>query len=290
MSPEAVHRRFVFVIAAVALLLGACDQKAFRDRFFPGSAEQFAKSYLALFAERNFQAIEATINPVTKGPELRANLEKVAASFPPERPKNVVVIGRHIVEDHGSREIALSLQYEFSNFWVLANVALHETAEGFLVDGTYVHQRPEPLENLNDVTLADKNVRHYALLAAAILVALFSLLMLIQCLRMPGLSWKWLWAFVIVTSVGRVTLNWTTGELSFDPLNALLFGASAWRETAYAPVMLSVAMPLGALLFSILYGHVPALGKFARATGGSHRRKRGSKRGKTRIKGRPLAV
>lgn len=288
MSLEAIIRKFVFT-SAMLLLLSGCDQKALRDQLFPDPAEQFAKNYLALFHERDFHAIEAKINPVVKNGELRANLEKVAASFPPEHPRKVVILGRHVVDDHGSKEITLSLQYEFSNFWVLANVALRETAAGFLVDGTYVHQRAEPLENLNDFTFADKELRHYLLFAAAILAALFSLAVLIWCVRMPGLRWKWLWALLIVSSVGRVTLNWTTGEVSVDALNIVPFGASAWKETAYAPVMLSVALPLGALIFSVLYGRMPARSKSLRPRAGSHR-KRLAKSAKSGIKGRPLVA
>lgn len=289
MSLEAINYRFVAALAVVFLLCG-CDQKALHDQFFPDPAEQFAKNYLALFRERDFRTIESKVSDSVRGPELRENLEKVAASFPPEQPKSVVILGRHVVDDHGTQEIALSLQYEFANFWVLANVALHQAPDGFVVDGTYVHQREEPLENLNGFTLADKDLRHYALLATAILVTLFSLLVLIQCLRTPGLRWKWLWAFVIVASVGRATLNWTTGEVSIDAMNAVLFGASAWKESAYAPVMLSVAMPLGAILFSVLHGWLPVGGKFWATTATHSRRKRVSKSGKVRIKGRAIAA
>ncbi|HAI69239.1 MAG TPA: hypothetical protein DCM38_07375, partial [Gammaproteobacteria bacterium] len=49
----------------------------------------------------------------------------------------------------------------------------------------------------------------------------------------------------------NVTVNWTTGGINIDPLSILLLGAGFRKVGLYGPVLISVAIPLGAIIFMI---------------------------------------
>jgi len=48
-----------------------------------------------------------------------------------------------------------------------------------------------------------------------------------------------------------MSLNWTTGNIDFQPISVLLLGAAYWRTSLFAPVILSVSLPLGAVIFML---------------------------------------
>jgi hypothetical protein len=49
--------------------------------------------------------------------------------------------------------------------------------------------------------------------------------------------------------VGKLIVNWTTGELGFSLLSFQLFSASFIRASDFDPWLVSVSLPLGALVF-----------------------------------------
>jgi hypothetical protein len=60
---------------------------------------------------------------------------------------------------------------------------------------------------------------------------------------------KWLWLIFIALGLFQFHLNWTTGAWNLQPLSFLLLGAGFTKAAPAAPLILSVAFPLGAILF-----------------------------------------
>lgn len=59
---------------------------------------------------------------------------------------------------------------------------------------------------------------------------------------------KWPWMIFILLGVGKVAVNWTTGEWQVMPLAVQLFSVSALSDS-YGPWELAVSFPLGAIAF-----------------------------------------
>jgi hypothetical protein len=59
---------------------------------------------------------------------------------------------------------------------------------------------------------------------------------------------EWLWMIFILIGIGRFPVNWTTGQWTFSPFYFLLFGAGSFAQP-YSAWLVSVAVPLGAILF-----------------------------------------
>ena len=60
---------------------------------------------------------------------------------------------------------------------------------------------------------------------------------------------KWLWIIFMLIGIGKYSFNWTGGQMSFTPLAIQLFSAAAFKGGLYAPWVISVSVPIGALSF-----------------------------------------
>jgi hypothetical protein len=60
---------------------------------------------------------------------------------------------------------------------------------------------------------------------------------------------KWLWILFIALGFLKLQLNETTGAWTIQPLYFLLLGAGFTKAAPATPLFLSVAFPLGAVLF-----------------------------------------
>jgi hypothetical protein len=71
---------------------------------------------------------------------------------------------------------------------------------------------------------------------------------LVTCVRTTVTPTKWLWILLILPGVGKVSVNWTTGDWQVMPLAIQLLSASA-LSSRYGPWVVAVSFPLGAILF-----------------------------------------
>jgi ABC-type Fe3+-siderophore transport system permease subunit len=60
---------------------------------------------------------------------------------------------------------------------------------------------------------------------------------------------RWLWIIFMLFGFGRYSFNWTTGQMAFQPIFIQLIPTSAFKGAPYAPWIIYICMPFGALLF-----------------------------------------
>jgi hypothetical protein len=142
----------------------------------------------------------------------------------------------------------LSFEYQFPSKWLLINVATQKKGGVSTIIGFNVYPLSDSLENINRFTLTGKTPLQYATLAFAILIPLFILSVLVLCIRTKMTKRKWLWIIFILFGIGRLTVNWTTGQWQVAPLYFLLLGSGAFAPP-YGAWLISISLPLGAILF-----------------------------------------
>jgi hypothetical protein len=87
-------------------------------------------------------------------------------------------------------------------------------------------------------------------LGGAIIAAIFTLTVLVVCIRTKMQRRKWLWILFILFGFGRLSVNWTTGQWGIGVLAVQLFSASAHADF-FGPWIVSVSLPAGAVIFLI---------------------------------------
>ena len=243
-----IHIRSAFV--TLVLLLVGCSQEELLERFASKEDQAVATTYIEKLRARDFEALENEIDPSIKPADLRSKLEGMAASIPQGEPTSRKLVGAHSFSTPDSKTLNTTFEYGFGGRWVLINVALKDQNGKRTIVGLNVNPQTQSLEEQNRFTFADKTSKHYAVFAWAIAAALLSLTSLIVCVRTKLPGRKWPWVLFIILGVGKLSLNWATGEVAVAPLSVQLFSAGA-AAALYGPWVVSISLPLGAVVFLI---------------------------------------
>lgn len=241
--------RYVMRVGVLlALLLAGCGRTALMNHFAPQADQQAARGYIDLLRQHKFNQIEKAIDPSIRTATLHDKLAEMAAALPPQNPVSVKIVGANSFSSSGITERNLTFEYQFPHRWMLINIALRKRNGVTTIIGFRVKALPNSLENLNQFSLSGKGILQYVVLALAALAVLVSIYALVLCVRTRIVRRKWLWIVFILCGVGKVSINWATGQWGFMPISIQIFSAGAFAPL-YGPWILSVSFPLGAVLF-----------------------------------------
>jgi hypothetical protein len=240
--------RHLLTAFSCLIVLAGCSQETLLKKFATPEDEATAKQYVDHLRNRRFDEIEKVADASISGPNLRDVLMRMADMLPDREPDSVKLVGAHSLHEPSGFTKNLSFEYGFSGRWFLINVATREQAGKATIVGFNVYPQPAPLAEQHRFGLKGKTALQYAILALAAILPLLTLYALVVCVRtrMPGR--KWPWVLFILAGVGKVAVNWTTGEWNVAPLSIQLFSAAAFAPV-YGPWVVAVSFPLGALVF-----------------------------------------
>jgi len=81
------------------------------------------------------------------------------------------------------------------------------------------------------------------MLGLGVALAIFSIVVLVVCLRAPLRRKAW-WAEGILVGIGQLRFDWTSGAFDLVPVAVQLLSASFEHADPVAPFVLSVSFPL----------------------------------------------
>jgi hypothetical protein len=230
------------------VVLGGCSQEAMLRKLSSPEDESTARAYIDQLRARDFAALEQAIDPAIAGPDLHGNLVKMADMIPAQEPTSVKLVGVQSFHKSDEKTVNIALEYRFGEQWLMAEVAVQTKNGVKRIVGLHVVPQSKSLEAQNKFSLAGKTLIQYFVLAAAIAAALFSLFALMIAARTKFSGRKWPWILFILFGFGKVSVNWTTGELSSSLISIQLFSASALANFN-GPFIVSFSLPIGAILF-----------------------------------------
>lgn len=239
--------RFAAVALSLASVTG-CSQDALLQKFASAEDQATAKKYADYLRAGQFAEIEAVADPTINSPQLRGTLEQMARLIPDEEPSSTKLVGAQTMQGPNGTTKNLTFEYAFADRWLLLNVATHQKADRFTLVGLNVHPQAQSLQEQNRFKLAGKTPAQYLIFVLAVVLPLLTLYALILCVRTKMAARKWLWILFILLGVGKMAINWTTGEWQFMPLAVQVLSASVF-SSPYGPWQLAVSLPLGALVF-----------------------------------------
>jgi hypothetical protein len=245
-------RRTLFAVVLTALLAGCLDQKAWIQKFAPKDDDELARRFINSIRTANYVAASAMLDHRIKaGPE---QLNKLHAILDHGEPLNIELIAAHSqffsAGTASKQSVQLTYQVQFRDAWTVAAVEIQQDAVGRRVVNARFDPMPDSLQALNRVTFQDKSIVHYVVFAFAIAIPLFIITTVVVCVR-SRVRRRWLWIIFILLGFGQLQLNWTTGEWALRPLSFLLLGAAAFRAGFCGPWTISIAVPVGAIVFLI---------------------------------------
>ena len=241
--------RNIAAIILTTLFLSACDQQAALESFVPQVESAEAKKFIALLAARDLAAAEKKIDSSLRDPAMLTKLEEVSAQIPTDEPKSITTIGAHTYKTNSDTQYSLTYDYEYAQSWMVANVVLERKGEVLRVSGVHITPTRQSQKSINEFQLVGKQFTHYLFLALAVLIPAFIVATIVACKRTAIKKGKWSWYVFIALGLVQFSLNWTTGQTNVVPLSFLLLGAGFNQAGPHSPLILTFALPFGALVF-----------------------------------------
>jgi len=219
------------------------------EEFVPAEARQAAEEYTDALRHSDIDKIMGALSPEVERANVREKLEEMTDLFPKEEPNEIAVVGFSSFRSRSEESHRLNFQYKYTDKYILVEITLKKKGEKYAILGFHVNALDDSLQHINAFSFENATAVHYFFLLACIGVPAFSIFVLVKCIRDKSIKKKWLWIIFILLGFGRLQLNWTTGQVAVNPLAVQLLGASATSWGMYAPWILSVSVPLGAIAF-----------------------------------------
>jgi hypothetical protein len=233
---------------------GCLDRQAWKQSFrsqIPAEDDSLARHYINLIQSRQYEAAIEKLDPRIRTADINEKLKQISAFLDRGIPISVEPVSYNQSPDHS--QITLQYQIEYQNAWVLATIVVKKHGADRLISISRFNPLYDSVERLNSFIFFNKGLRHYIFIIPMTAAFLFITYTIILCLRTKEIRYKWLWIIIILVVVGKFSLNWTTGDYSFQALNIKIgippgFDASK-LGSPYAPWILSFSFPLGAVFF-----------------------------------------
>jgi len=217
----------------------------------------FAKQIYGDLRSNNWTAIKAIADTNLGKQDLRSFVATASSYIPRDPPKSERVVHWGTRNNFRNGQMtyqgsSVTFEYEYSDRWIEAYATWRVVDGNRVLEGFGVYPHSAPLDVINRFSLSDKSFRHLVIFVSAIAMPVFSLFAFVVCLRTPMTrKRKILWAIFTLIGVGQVSLDWTSGQYSFHPANFMLFSSGFFRADAFSPYVISVTIPLGAIIFLV---------------------------------------
>ncbi len=246
-----MQKRFLnlFVGLFCVLVLAGCNEEAKLQKATPKEADALARAFISALNKKNTDTAEKLIEPTIRT-EAKEKLKSLVSLLSVSEPKQIKIIGVRGQKKEDQKLYQLSYQIYFEKSWVVASIAIVETAKERYIFSVRMDPLRAPLEELYAFKFSGKSIVHYITLLFFILIPVFILLMLIQCIKLPGKK-KWIWVPFILLGFVTFHLDWTTGRAFLQLISVLFFGVFFMKQK-YGPLILSVSLPIGAIAFFIV--------------------------------------
>jgi hypothetical protein len=248
------------IVAVLLLLLQGCGMPHSAQEFHQTAEAQYLQSLVDQLSAHNFQAIEGQMDARVQQADIRRALEQVASRLPPGSPLRAEPADWnvwHMGTTWGStdeRRARVAIEYAFpDNKWMLASATLSGEPGAFRTLSFKIEPLAVPLDESNAMTFKGKGMLHFLVPLMAAASFAISAFAFVRCIRARALKRKWLWAVFTLIGVFSVSLNWTSGDTSFQMLRFNLLGAGVTRSGWLGPWVVAFSVPLGALLFLTKY-------------------------------------
>lgn len=189
--------------AAMVLLPAGCSRASMMKKATSPLDESIARRYVDLLRSKQFDQIEADLDPSLPSSDARPNLVRMAGLFPPGAEISSKVVGTNVFHAGDPYQANVTLEYEFPGRWVLATVAINESDGTVTVVGLNVTLMAESVEHLNRFTFVGKGAPQYAILIVAVAAVGLSAYVFIIWLRTAVGKKKWLCVVaILLTTTG----------------------------------------------------------------------------------------
>lgn len=259
--PHKMTRILPIILLAASFLLSGCNNGAlFITALLPEEADRFSRIFITHIGAGEVDSALALMNEEVMDDATRKGVEDAAATF--KQIGQIVKI--ELIKFMNSKAYLtkknkttyMRYQVEFDGGYVHVMALVHNTGPDFMMSGFFLEPLPGHLAEYNTFEFEGKPIRAYVMLFLAIGVPLFILYSLYLCLTVKGVPQRFKWFVFIFFGFTSFVFNWTNELWGFQLLTLHVVGATILRDGIYGPWMLTVYVPVGAILFQRKLRHM----------------------------------
>lgn len=245
----------LFVVLINCCVVLASSAGAFDVPVFDTTEDEArADALLRQLRAGDYESILALLAVEGDKEEIVAQLDKMKTFVPDEDPIGYETAGWNVftmtsINEAEKTTTTIQLEYEFTDAWVLLTVVFVEQEENLKVTTFRVVQREESLRETYKVEWSEAGLIHYLFVALAISIPTFILTTVVICVRTKNVKRKWLWIIFILLGFTTYHFNWTTESVTNQWGQFQLLGVGTRGGGDFAPMVISISLPLGAALF-----------------------------------------
>lgn len=247
--------KLCLVLFGVVLVCGCNSEEAMKamlKKTIPPADDKFAQEYVEIIKSHDYEKSLSLLSPEIRNTVQKSDMEKIASFLDSGEIVSVEVIGCNVFKDRDKKTVTMGYQYQIGESWVAASVVVANVKGQQQILGIHVNPIPKSLKEINAFTFTGKGVMHYAFLAVMAIIFMLTLYALVLCIK-SRIRKKWLWIILVFAGIGQIFLDWTTGQIFFNPLSLQfqLFGVSVLKSGLYTPWMMKTFIPVGAIVFLV---------------------------------------
>lgn len=213
--------------------------------------DDFAQDYIWMVVLGSREQALEQMAPEVRDQETLQALARIRRALGAREPEGTELVGYQSLTQDGHTRRRLTYQAQYGDQWVLTTVVVDQNAQDeYQVAGINFQPLEASLQEIHAFTLGGKTPVHYAFLALGVLFPLLSLWALARCFG-SDVDRKWLWLVFIALGLGKVSINWTTGEVTTQLLSVQLLSAMVSRTGFYGAWTIAISAPVGAFWFLV---------------------------------------
>lgn len=242
---------FLALLTCLTLFVGCNFKEQLKkqlEKFSPKEADKLARDYIDIMLKGDIEQAEEILDPKVVNSKTRSQIQEIANLLDKGELISIEVVGVNVFSTKDKTRNNLTYQLQFKDAWLLATVIVDDISGNLQIFRFQMNPIPKSLEEINAFTLSGKSFRYYIILLIAIGIPLFIIYAIVLCVR-TKMKRKWLWIIFMLFGFGRYSFNWTSGQMGFQPLAIQLIPTSVFKHGLYAPWIIYISVPVGALLF-----------------------------------------
>jgi hypothetical protein len=237
--------RSLFIALFLIILTSCSPSKALESGLRPqeravirGAIDDIARGDAASLAKKT---------PPELTPKLQPAFGKMQQMLP-SPPLEVTLTNANWTVGSADRSLHAVYEVHGRNGWALVEATAQTSGGRTLLTGIYIAPSAGNPRNLNGFSLAGADASRWTMLAAMLAAVAVTIAALVRIWRSGRFERPWLWTIGALIGITSLKMNWSTGQMSFQPISLQLFSASAMKQPIYAPWVMGVSVPLFAII------------------------------------------
>jgi len=236
----------LFLLAFLVAFVAGCSPSKLERTILNEQERQLARGAIDDLSRGDQGAFSRRL-PSDLAQRLVAAFPSMRAAVPPP-PFEVSLSNANRTSSGGVRTIDAVYEIKGGSKWALVELTMETKGGQLSLTSFYIRQTPGDPEKLYGFGLADAGIGGWAMLLVMAAAVGITIAALVRIWRSGMFRRRWLWTIGTLLGVSIFKLDWSSGAWGFQPLYVQLFSVGAFKQPIYSPWILSVSVPVVALI------------------------------------------